>query len=141
MKPLTPYLFFGGDCRDAMNFYQDCFGDSLEIMTYADGPADACPDACPGGVADKDKIMHACLTAGDLVLMASDNPMGPPLAGDAVSISVHCESVAETERLFAALGRGGTVKMALADTFWGAHFGMLADRFGFHWMLNCPLER
>lgn len=141
MKPLTPYLFFGGDCRDAMNFYQDCFGGSLEIMTYADGPADARPDACPGGVADKDKIMHACLTAGDLVLMASDNPMGPPLAGDAVSISVHCESVAETERLFAALGRGGTVKMALADTFWGAHFGMLADRFGFHWMLNCPLER
>lgn len=141
MKPLTPYLFFGGDCRDAMNFYQDCFGGSLEIMTYADGPADACPDACPGGVADKDKIMHACLTAGDLVLMASDNPMGPPVAGDNVSISVHCESVAETERLFAALGRGGTVKMALADTFWGAHFGMLADRFGFHWMLNCPLER
>jgi PhnB protein len=138
MKPLTPYLFFDGDCRDAMNFYQDCFGGSLELMTYADGPADACPG---GGVADKDKIMHACLTAGDLVLMASDNPMGPPLAGDAVSISVHCESVAETERLFAALGRGGTVKMALADTFWGAHFGMLADRFGFHWMLNCPLER
>ena len=139
MKPLTPYLFFNGNCREAMEFYKDCFGGELEIMTYADAPEDACPGGDVQSV--KDKIMHACLTKDDFILMASDNPMGAPVAGDNVSISIHCESIPQTQKLFEALGAGGEVTMPLADTFWGAHFGMLIDKYGFHWMLNCPLEQ
>lgn len=139
MKPLTPYLFFNGHCREAMEFYKDCFGGELEIMTYADAPEDA---RSGGNVqAVKDQILHACLTKDAFVLMASDNPIGAPVAGDNVSISIHCESIPQTQKLFQALGAGGEVTMPLADTFWGAHFGMLIDKYGFHWMLNCPLEQ
>jgi PhnB protein len=141
MKPLTPYLFFAGNAREAMDFYKDCFGGALEVMTYADAPEDACPGGTKPTDETRDKVMHACLTTGDLILMASDNPMGAPMAGDNISISIQPKDIPETERLFNALSEGGEVTMPLADTFWGAHFGMLKDKFGFHWMLNCPLEK
>ena len=140
MKPLTPYLFFDGNCREAMAFYKSCFGGKLELMTYADAPEG---NPCPGGdiQSARDKIMHACMTKDDFMLMASDNPMGAPVTGDNVHLSVECSTMFEIQELFNALGDGGEVVMPLADTFWGAHFGMLTDRFGIHWMLSCPLEK
>lgn len=137
MKALTPYLLFHGNCREAMNFYQACFGGNLEIMTNTDSPK----DACPGGIKlASEQIMHACLTQGDFVLMASDNPMDKPKVGDNLALNINCSTIPETEKLFNALSAGGKVTIPLADTFWGAHFGMLIDKYGFHWMLNCPLD-
>jgi PhnB protein len=111
----------------------------------ADDVCRAPDDACPGGTKPtkdtKDKIMHACLTKDDFMLMASDNPMGPQVVGDNISISIHCKTIPQTQKLFKALGEGGKITMPLADTFWGAHFGMLVDKYGFHWMLNCPLKK
>jgi PhnB protein len=141
MKPLTPYLFFAGNAREAMEFYKDCFDGKLEVMTYADAPEDAYPEGKKPPQKAMDKVMHACLTTGDLILMASDNPVGAPMAGDNISISIQPKDIPETERLFKALSAGGEVTMPLADTFWGAHFGMLKDKYGFHWMLNCPREK
>lgn len=139
MQQLTPYLFFDGNCREAMEFYRSCFGGELTVSRYADGPEGAgCPES--GAQSDPERVMHACLTGGDVSLMASDNPMGAPKMGDHVALSIHCDSRTDIERLFEALSRGGTVTMRLADTFWGAHFGMLVDKHGFHWMLNQPLE-
>jgi PhnB protein len=141
MKPLTPYLFFAGNAREAMEFYKDCFDGKLEVMTYADAPKDAYPEGKKPPQEAMDKVMHACLTTGDLILMASDNPMGAPVVGDNISISIQPKDIPETERLFKALSAGGEVTMPLADTFWSAHFGVLKDKYGFHWMLNCPLEK
>lgn len=144
MQTLVPYLFFNGNCREAMNFYKDCFGGKLELMTYAEAPDEgSCAegDGQSAKMSAQDKIMHGCLTRDNFTLMASDNPMGAPIAGDNVSISVHCETVPQTQKLFSALGEGGQITMPLTDTFWGAHFGMLIDRFGFRWMLNCPLKK
>ena len=138
MKALTPYLFFKGNCREAMHFYQSCFGGKLEVMSNADAPKDACPK---GMELIPEQVMHACLSQGDFVLMASDNPMDQPKAGDSVSININCTSIPETEQLFSMLSAGGTITMPLADTFWGSHFGMLTDKYGFHWMLNCPLQQ
>ena len=136
MKPLIPYLFFDGNCREALEFYKSCFGGELQIITYADGPKES---SFPKGEADK--VMHGHLAAGELLLMASDNPMKTPLNGDNVHLSVNCETMPQIRKLFANLGAGGQVKMPLADTFWGSHFGMLTDRFGIHWMLSHPLEK
>ena len=139
MPQLTPYLFFDGKCGEAMEFYKSCFGGELMVSRYADGPEGAgCSE--DGAQSDPDRIMHASLTGGDASLMASDNPMGAPKIGDHVALSVHCETKADIQRLFNALSEDGKVTMALADTFWGAHFGMLVDKYGFHWMLNHPLE-
>ena len=133
MKALTPYLTFPGNAREAMEFYQSCLGGELNISTFGEGPQDY-----PGSNVEemKDKVMHACLTCGDLVLMASDSPQGSPKNGDSVHMSVNCESREQTEKIFEALGEGGNVTMPLADMFWGAYFGMLVDKYGFHWMLH-----
>lgn len=136
MKALTPYLFFNGNCREAMNFYQSCLGGHLEVNTFANAPDNACPG---GEKVDPEMIMHACLSQGDFVLMAADNPMGKPIMGDNVSLSINCSTTEQTDKLFAALGVGGKVTMPLANTFWGAYFGMLTDKYGFHWMFNCQL--
>lgn len=137
MNALTPYLLFNGNCADAMNFYKSCFGGQLELMTNESAPK----DACPGGMKlDPKQIMHACLTVGDLTLMASDNPMSKPVLGDNISMTIQCKTKEETDKLFKDLSAGGTVTMPLADTFWGAYFGTVQDKFGFHWMLNCPLN-
>lgn len=135
MKPLVPYLFFNGNCREAMTFYRDCLGGNLELMTYADGPKDN-----PCLKAATDKIMHGCLRDGAFSLMASDMLDDEPAQGNNVHLNIECESIAETQKLFKALGDGGEIKMPLADTFWGAHFGLLIDKFGMRWMLNCPLK-
>jgi PhnB protein len=130
MKAANTYLLFDGDCREAMEFYQKCIGGELHLMRFSDVDA-------PGCEAGGDRILHAALPVGSAMLMASDIQPGMNLQrGDNFSVSLSCESMEEIQRVFGALSEGGQVKMALEDTFWGAHFGMLTDRFGIGWMLS-----
>ena len=133
MANLTPYLFFNGNCREAMKFYEGCFGGQLELMTYGDAQGSGCP------LGDKDKIMHGALTSKQLMLMASDNADAnkPITPGGNICLSLNCETLPEIERLFKALSDQGKVEMPLHDAFWGDRFGTLTDRFGIGWMLNC----
>lgn len=104
MKPLAPYLFFDGNCREAMEFYKACFGGELQIMTYDEAPEDACPesDAKPDG----NSVMHACLTSGDFTLMASDNPMSEPVVGDNIQIYAECATIPVVSEAFRIAQRG-----------------------------------
>jgi PhnB protein len=130
MKEIATYLNFNGNCRDAMKFYERCLGGELHMMPFSEVPGNYPPEA-------KDRIMHARLTNGPAVLMASDTMPGMPFTpGNNVSLAIGCESLQEIEKLFAALGENGKVTMPLQDTFWGARFGMLIDQFGIHWMFN-----
>jgi PhnB protein len=135
MTPITPYLFFDGNCREAMTFYRDCLGGELHLSEIGDSPGaeHMHPEA-------RQKIMHAALTngAGGSLLMASDwmsnsSAMAP---GNNISLSLHCTSDDHIRSLFAKLSDGGNVTNPLADQFWGATFGMLTDKFGIKWMLN-----
>jgi PhnB protein len=130
MKELVTYLNFNGNCRDAMKFYERCLGGELQMMPFSEVPGDHPPEA-------KNRIIHARLTNGSAVLMASDTMPGMPFQqGNNFAISVHCKSQDELERFFTALGDKGKVTMPLQDTFWGARFGMLTDQFGINWMFN-----
>jgi len=126
---ITTYLTLDGTTREAFTFYKDVLGGTLEMMTFAQAP-----DAEQFPAEYRERIMHACLNLGDGVLMASDSL--PDTCGGC-SISLHPTRVAEAEQLFAALGEGGTVIMPLEKTFWAERFGMLTDRFGVSWMVNC----
>jgi PhnB protein len=130
MKEVVTYLNFDGNCREAMEFYKKCLGAELSLMPFSEIPGDKPKDA-------DHRIMHARLTKGTTLLMASDTMPGrPPQPGNNFSISIQTESLPETERLFQALSEKGQVTMPLQDTFWGARFGMLTDQFGIQWMLN-----
>lgn len=136
MRPLIPYLLFNGNCREAMNFYQACFGGELQLMTYGDAPTEFYDTA-----SNKNEIMHSFLKNDALTLMASDWPNREAKPGNNIQLNIDCETKAEIETLFKKLSHEGKVVQPLADTFWGAHFGMLVDKFGIHWMLNYQLQK
>ena len=130
MKDITPYLTFNGTCRQAMTFYKDILGGELQLMDFASSPMDV-PDEA------KNYIMHAVLTNNNVTLMASDTMPNQPITnGNSVSLSINCQSVDEINQLFNSLAEGGQITMPLDDTFWGARFGMLTDKFGTNWMFN-----
>jgi PhnB protein len=135
MKEVVTYLNFEGKTREAMTFYARALGAELELITFADHMGANIPKEME---ANKDGIMHARLSkGGKTLLMASDAMPGMPLqSATNFSISVHCESVEEIEKLFAAMAAGAILRMPLQDASWGARFGMLTDKFGIQWMFN-----
>lgn len=134
---LHPYLAFDGNCREAMTFYHGIFGGDIYFMTFGEAPMEGMAEE------NKDRIMHASLTSGNLVLMASDSMpgMSPEIVnGTAVSLSIASKDLAESKEIFQNLSDGGTVTMPFEPAFWGATFGMLTDKFGMHWMVNCEMQ-
>ncbi|WP_407291777.1 VOC family protein [Stutzerimonas zhaodongensis] len=136
---ITPYLTFDGQTRDAFTLYQRVLGGDLEMMTFAQAPE---TEQFPAE--HRERIIHACLSLGQFRLMASDTMPGDPACGGGVyegikgcSISLHPESIEESQRLFDGLAEGGQVVMPLEKTFWAERFGMLTDRFGVSWMIDC----
>jgi PhnB protein len=131
MKSANVYLFFGGNCEEAFNFYNDCLGGEIIMkQTYGEAKQDVPDDY-------KSKIIHISLKVDDIILMGSDGQPGyPPSVGENFSISINLTDPAEQDIIYNRLLEGGKVNMPLGDTFWGARFGMLKDKYGVFWMLN-----
>ena len=130
---LQPYLYFNGDCETAFKYYERCLGGKIEAMlTHAGSPAEQQVPA-----EWRNKILHAQLVVGDTVLMASDAPPGHYQKPQGFSVSIKISEPARAEDMFRALADGGTVRMPFQQTFWAARFGMLVDKFGTPWMVNC----
>jgi PhnB protein len=133
VKGAITYLNFDGSCREAMTFYGKCFQADPKFTHFSAGP----PDLPAVVKTAPDRILHAELTSGPVVLMASDVLPGIPFQrGNNFSICIDFETQPEMERLFAALSENGEVTMPLHDAFWGGRFGMLTDQFGVSWMFS-----
>lgn len=136
---IEPYLFFGGRCEEALEFYGKALGATVSYL----GRYNESPDALPPGVLEpgfEDKIMHATFHIGDNTLMASDG-----CASDShfsgFNLSLALPTQAEAEQAFSALAEDGNVIMPLGKTFWSPCFGMLTDRFGMGWMISIADEQ
>jgi PhnB protein len=130
---IQPYLFFKGDCEEAFKFYERVLKGKIEAMLpHAGTPAEQ--HTPPEW---RDKIMHARLTVGDAVLMASDAPPEHYKAPQGFSVSIQVDRNAEAERIFNELSAGGHVTMPIQPTFWATRFAMFTDKFGIAWMINC----
>jgi len=131
---VQPYLFFGGRCQEAIDFYSKALNAKIDmVMLFKDSPQPPPPGVLQPGF--EDKVMHASFRIGDNVIMASDGCTDD--AGfKGFSLSLTLPSAVEVENAFAALSEGGNVNMALAKTFWSPLYGMLIDRFGISWMLS-----
>ncbi|HSJ08733.1 MAG TPA: VOC family protein [Longimicrobiales bacterium] len=127
-----PYLNFDGNAGEAMRFYQEIFGGDLELSPFGESPM---ADEVPADM--KDRLMHAELRVGDQVLMSSDAMPGQYGTPAGTYVTIALGDVAEADRIFAALADGGVVQMPIQETFWAKRFGMLADRYGTLWMVNC----
>jgi PhnB protein len=126
-----PYLFFDGNCAEALAFYERNIGAEISgVMRNSDAP-----DAeyrMPGG---DDIIMNAFMKIGGSSVMASDSGTGWYQKPQGFAVYLETPSVAEAERVFAALSDGGAIQMPLGPTFWAERFGMVTDRFGIPWMV------
>jgi len=131
---LNAYLFFDGNCADAMRFYEKTLGGKLDLIKASDGP----PGSAPPGT--ENLIMHARLVVDDpgAILLASDwmESKQPYEGMKSFSVSVICETVAQAQKIFDAFADGGQVKMPFSETFWAERFGMVTDRYGTPWMVG-----
>lgn len=130
---LNAYLNFNGQCEAAFKFYEKCLGGKIEAMArFQDMPGD-------GGVSPewRSKIMHAQLDPSGAVLMGSDTPGDRYQRPQGFSVLLQTNDPAEADRVFNALSENGAVSMPIQETPWASRFGMLVDRFGIPWMVNC----
>jgi PhnB protein len=137
IKEINPYLNFAGKAGEAISFYQKALGaEVLNVQKFGDVPG---MQVAPQ---DKDRVMHAHLRLGAGAIMISDGPPGMPIPTDSnTHVSLQYDSPNEMTGQFDALAAGGQITMPLQDTFWGAKFGMLTDRYGIRWMFNCDLKK
>jgi PhnB protein len=128
-----PYLSFDGQCEAALRFYERCLGGKVVcLLTYAESPMAAEVPPEWGG-----KILHATLELDGQVIGAADAFPGSYRSPQGFSVTLQIDAPTEAERVFAMLADGGTVQLPLQGTFWALRFGMLTDRFGTPWMINC----
>ena len=130
---LNPYLVFNGQCEAAFKFYEKALGGKIEaIMTHGESPmSQQVPPEW------RNKVMHARMVVDGQVLMGSDAPPDHYEGTKGFSLAIGLKAPAHAERIFNELSQDGTVQMPLQQTFWAVRFGMLVDRFGIPWMVNC----
>lgn len=132
---IDAYLFFNGRCDEAIQFYQRTLGAQVQmLMRNRESPEPHAPGMLPPG--SEDKVMHATLTLGNSILMLSDGRCSGQPEFKGFSLSIGVPTAAEADRIFTALGEGGSVQMPLGKTFWSECFGMVTDRFGVLWMVG-----
>jgi PhnB protein len=131
---VEPYLDFEGRCEEALNFYKKAVGAEVTmLMKFGEAPDKSM--ITPGS---ENKVMHASAKIGDSVVMCSDGYNKGNSNFEGISLSLTASSDAEAKKSFEALSQGGKVTMPLTKTFFASSFGMVADKFGVHWMIMMP---
>ncbi|HWZ04449.1 MAG TPA: VOC family protein [Mucilaginibacter sp.] len=129
---LIPYLSFGGNAEEVMHTYEKIFEGAVHDVSRFGDTNPNTPEE------QKNKIMHGRLTFGDNMLMFSDGrPDDTINHGDGISLSIGLSDEAKARSIFDQLAEGGNVTLPMSKQFWGAIFGMVTDKFGIHWMINC----
>lgn len=134
MSKIEPYLFLNGRADEAIAFYQDALGAELAMrMSFGDSPEKSPMPLPPGW---DQKVMHAALKVGDMLLMLSDGGCADATKFEGFRLSLACDGEAAARKAFDKLAAGGEVQMPLTKTFWSPLFGMLTDKFGVGWMVT-----
>ena len=118
-----------------MNFYQECIGGKLDIKTLGESPmASEMPEAA-------NKVMHASLIGDGFELMGSDMMRDVAVVGDNIAISINLDDEKKATTIFENLSNGGSVFMPMEKAYWGDLFGVVTDKYGIEWMVNCVIKK
>src|SRR5690349_9827428 len=129
MKVLT-YLNYGGNCRQAFEFYQQHLGGKITMLTTHGEQ----PDASKVPPDWKNAVLHARIDIGGTTILGADIPPDRSQPMRSAYLSLMSETAAEADRAYAPLADGGQIFMPMAETFFAKRFAMLRDRFGTSWM-------
>jgi PhnB protein len=129
----NPYLTFNGQCEEAFRFYEKCLGGKiLMMMTYGGSPMASQAPSNWGS-----KIVHATFALESQTLSGADATPEHYRKPQGTLIMLDIDTASEADRVFASLSDQGEVQMPIQETFWALRFGMVVDRFGTPWMINC----
>ena len=135
MLGVNPYITFKGNCRKAIEFYKNALdAEVLFVQTVGESPM--------SNIGPPENIMHSTIKVGDSTIMMSDDPSpGPPSGDSNISLAIGLNDPEKAEELFRNLSRDGSVIMPLGKTYWAEAFGMVTDKFGVRWMVNCDAPK
>ena len=128
---LYTYLNYGGNCRQAFEFYEAHLGGKITSVT-THGEQDDSSEIPPDW---KNAVLHARIEIGDTMLLGADIPPVRFQPMRSAYLSLMVDSVDEAEKIYALLSEGGQILMPMEETFFAHRFAMLRDRFGTSWML------
>lgn len=135
MLGVSPYIAFKGNCRKAIEFYNNAL-DAEVLFTQTMGESPMC-DMAPA-----DYIMHCTIKVGDSTIMMCDDPRPEAAAGGGnISLAIGLNDPQRAAQMFGNLAKDGTVDMPLEKTFWAEAFGMVTDKFGVKWIVNCDAPK
>lgn len=130
---INPYLSFDGQCQAALELYARCLGGAIVYSTTYG----ASPMATQVPAEWTARIYHATFAVGEQTFGAADAPPGTYRSPQGFTLTIHMDDPAGAERVFGSLSEGGTIQMPMQETHWARRFGMVTDRFGIPWMINC----
>ena len=135
MLGVNPYIAFKGNCREAIDFYKSALdAEVLFVQTVGESPM--------SNMGPAENIMHCTIKVGGSTIMMCDDPMpGGTSTGGNISLAIGLNDPARAQQLFGNLAPGGTVIMPLEKTYWAEAFGMVTDKFGVKWMINCDTPK
>jgi len=135
MAGVSPYIAFKGNCRQAIEFYRQALGaDVLFTQTVGESPM--------SNMGPAENIMHCTIKVGDSTIMMCDDPRPEaPAGGGNISLALGLNDPKRARELFDNLAAGGNIIMPLAKTYWAEAFGMVKDKFGIKWIVNCEAPK
>ena len=135
MFGVSPYIAFKGNCRQAIDFYKSALdAQVLFSQTVGESPV--------SNMGPAENIMHCTIKVGDSTIMMCDDPRPEAAAGGGnISLAIGLNDPARARQMFDNLARDGSVLMPLEKTFWAEAFGMVKDKFGVRWMVNCEAPK
>ena len=135
---IQPYLFFGGRCQEALDFYAKALGAEVEMVLRFDESPHPMPEGMLAPGFEK-KVMHSQFRVGGALVLCSDGCRAEDGGFHGFSLVLNVADEAEAHRYFDAIAAdGGTVNMPLAKTFWSPCYGMVKDKFDVHWQVMVP---
>lgn len=135
MLGINPYIAFKGNCREAIEFYKSALdAEVLFTQTVGESPMS---DMGPA-----ENIMHCTIKVGDSTIMMCDDPrLDDQAGGGNISLAIGLDNPDRAKQLFGNLAKDGSVVMPLEKTYWAEAFGMVTDKFGIKWMVNCDTPK
>jgi len=135
MLGVSPYIAFKGNCRQAIEFYKSALNaEVLFTQTVGESPM--------SNMGPAENIMHCTIKVGDSTIMLCDDPRPEAAAGGGnISLAIGLNDPERAKQLFGNLAKSGSVLMPLEKTYWAEAFGMVIDKFGVKWMVNCEARK
>jgi PhnB protein len=130
---MNTHVSFNGNCEEAFKFYEKALNGKITFMMNYEGT----PAVAQVPADWRKKVIHASLDLNGGILQGCDAPGDRYQKPQGFSVALEINDAAEAERAFKALSAGATICMPMQETFWAQRFGMLTDRFGIPWMVNC----